>query len=45
MNQLSVSWPNLEEAFENSFAKQHYFLDQETGLVILVTDETAGNSR
>jgi len=39
MKQLSVSWPDLEQAFENSFAELHYFFDQETGLVILVADE------
>ena len=40
MKQLSVSWPNLEQAFENSFAEHQYYFDQETGQVILVTDET-----
>ena len=40
MKQLSVSWPDLEGAFENSFGEIHYYFDRESGLVILVADET-----
>lgn len=39
MKQLSVSWLDLEEAFENSFAEYHYYFDRETGQVLMVADE------
>lgn len=40
MKQLSVSWLDIEEAFEYSFAEYHYYFDWETGQVLTVTDET-----
>lgn len=40
MKQLSVSWLDIEEAFENSFAEYHYYFDWETGQVLTVADET-----
>ncbi|CAG0983932.1 hypothetical protein ANRL3_02316 [Anaerolineae bacterium] len=41
MRKLKVDLGELEMALDNSFPEHRYFLDLETGKVILVTDETS----
>ncbi|MEW5985908.1 MAG: UPF0158 family protein [Chloroflexota bacterium] len=39
MKQLTVDWSELELAFDNSFPEMSYYLDTETGRVLMVSDE------
>ncbi|MCI0394910.1 MAG: UPF0158 family protein [Chloroflexi bacterium] len=40
MRPLSVDWSELEAAFENASWEANYYLDLETGQVLMVMDET-----
>jgi hypothetical protein len=39
MHKLVIDWMELSAAFESGFAEMHYYLDLETGEVLMVTDE------
>ena len=40
MRQLKVDLADLQDALDNQFPEHHFFLDLETGAVVLVSDET-----
>ncbi len=40
MKNPAINWTELEEAFDNSSYEFDYYLDTETGQVLVVTDET-----
>jgi hypothetical protein len=40
MKQLAIDWGDLALAFDSSFGEMSYYLDIETGQVLVVTDET-----
>ena len=41
MRQLDIDVQELEEALDNAFPEHHFFLDLETGRIVLLTDETS----
>ena len=40
MKNLAINWTELEEAFDNSSYEFDYYLDTDTGQILMVTDET-----
>ena len=40
MRRLKINQMDLEEAFEAGFSEMHYYLDTETGKVLMVQDES-----
>ena len=41
MKRLALDWGELSMAFDNSFWEMNYYLDTETGQVLVVTDEAS----
>jgi len=39
MKKVAINWDELSAAFDNSFPELSYYLDTETGEVILITEE------